>query len=69
MRFVRFVRFMRCALMERTLYAGDDERAEDGIGNDDERGERPEILSVEEKMLCFAEPPSPRTPTELHNKK
>ena len=50
--------------LERTLYAGDDERREGGIGDDNERGERPEILSVEQKTLYFAEPPSSRT--ELH---
>jgi hypothetical protein len=51
----------------RTLDAGDDEGGEGGIDDDDERGEKPEILSVEEKTLRFPEPPPPSpSRTELH---
>ena len=42
--------------MGRTVDAGDDESREGGIGDDDERGKVPEVLSVEEKTLCCSEP-------------
>jgi len=46
------------AAQGRTLDASNDEGREGGIGEDDERGKGPEVLSVEEKTLYFAEPPS-----------
>jgi hypothetical protein len=53
----------------RTTDAGDYESREGGIGGDDERGEEPEVLSVEEKTVCGAEPPPPSSRTKLHHEK
>jgi hypothetical protein len=54
----------------RTVYAGDDERTEGGIGSEEERGEGPEVLAVEEETAESAvlgpSSPRPRPRTGLH---
>lgn len=47
------------ARVGRTVDAGDDESGKGGIGDYDERGKVPEVLSVEEKTLCCSEPQRP----------